>query len=429
MMDEPTLFVGIDWATDEHVVVVLDAAGKAVAGFTVEHSGPAIGRLVERLLKLGNGMSSSDIAVAIETPRGAVVETLVERGFQVFHLNPKQLDRFRDRFFPSGVKDDSKDAMVLASALRTDRRCYREVALDGPLVLELREHVRMHEDLQQEATRLANRLGDQLVRYFPDLLRVAKSADEPWLLELLERATTPASAARMHRGTVAKILRKHRIRRLGADDVVAALRGEPLELAPGSVEAAAAHVRLLIPRIRMVQQQDRQVCRRLDELLKALSTVDEDADENEVEHRDAEIILSMPGAGIIVTATMLAEANQPLQDRDYTALRAHAGVAPITQQTGKRKHGKGATRRPKVRMRRACNARLRNALYHSARVASQFDPPSQRYYAALRARGHTHGRALRSVADRWLRILFAMLRDSTLYDPTRFEPAPAEQVA
>jgi hypothetical protein len=35
--------------------------------------------------------------VAIETPRGAVVETLVERQFKVFAINPKQMDRFRDR--------------------------------------------------------------------------------------------------------------------------------------------------------------------------------------------------------------------------------------------------------------------------------------------------------------------------------------------
>ena len=136
----------------------------------------------------------------------------------------------------------------------------------------------------------------------------------------------------------------------------------------------------------------------------------------------------MPGAGTIVTATMLGEAAQAIQGRAYSALRAHAGVAPVTKQTGKAKHGKGSRRRPRVIMRHGCNGRLRNALYNWARVASQRDAASGRYYAHLRERGHTHGRALRSVADRLLRILFAMLREGTLYDSTRFDE-PVQKAA
>jgi transposase len=66
-------------------------------------------------------------------------------------------------------------------------------------------------------------------------------------------------------------------------------------------------------------------------------------------------------------------------------------------------------------MRHACNGRLRDAFYHWARVSTLCDPASKSYYASLRARGHTHGRALRSVADRWLRILVAMLRTGTRF--------------
>lgn len=68
-------------------------------------------------------------------------------------------------------------------------------------------------------------------------------------------------------------------------------------------------------------------------------------------------------------------------------------------------------------MRKACHARLRNALYHWARVATQHDQRSRARYAALRKRGHSHGRALRSVADRLLAVACAMLKSQTLYDP------------
>ena len=67
-------------------------------------------------------------------------------------------------------------------------------------------------------------------------------------------------------------------------------------------------------------------------------------------------------------------------------------------------------------MRYACNMRLRNAAYHWARTGAQTDLTSRAYYAALRERGHSHGRALRSVADRLLRILIALLSRGQIFD-------------
>jgi hypothetical protein len=64
--------------------------------------------------------SAESVAIGIEIPRGAVVETLVERRFAVYSLNPKQMDRFRDRHSVAGAKDDSRDALVIADSLRTD---------------------------------------------------------------------------------------------------------------------------------------------------------------------------------------------------------------------------------------------------------------------------------------------------------------------
>ena len=112
----------------------------------------------------------------------------------------------------------------------------------------------------------------------------------------------------------------------------------------------------------------------------------------------------------MVTVTMLVDATQPLATRDYDSIRAHVGVAPITKASGKRRV---------VSMRYACHHRLRDAAYHWGRVSLQHDDASAAYYRRLRARGHTHGRALRSVVDRLLRILVVMLRHRTLFDPMR----------
>ena len=132
----------------------------------VTHGGAGLLELCNWLLET-TGAQPAQIAVAIETPRGPVVEVLLERGFAVFAINPKQLDRFRDRFTVAGAKDDSRDAQVLGHSLRTDRQAFRRLAVDDPLVIELREWSRMHDELKQEQSRLANRVRDQLWRYYP----------------------------------------------------------------------------------------------------------------------------------------------------------------------------------------------------------------------------------------------------------------------
>ncbi len=104
-----------------------------------------------------------------------------------------------------------------------------------------------------------------------------------------------------------------------------------------------------------------------------------------------------------------------MADRDYLTLRAYAGAAPVTKRSGKRAFF--------VHMRYGCKRRLRQALYHWSRTSVQRDAAARAYDDGLRTRGHSHARALRSVADRWLRILVAMLKTGTLYDPSRFASA------
>ncbi len=82
-----------------------------------------------------------------------------------------------------------------------------------------------------------------------------------------------------------------------------------------------------------------------------------------------------------------------------------------------------------VSMRYGCNMRLRNALYHWARTSVQKDAAAKKHYAALRKAGHSHGRATRGVADRWLAVLMAMLKAGTLYDPERRGKGQATKVS
>ncbi len=111
------VLVGIDWATQAHQACVLDKERRVLGERSFEHAGDAIAGFAAWLGELAGG-EPGRVAVAIEVPRGAVVETFVERGFHVYAINPKQLDRFRDRHTVAGAKDDRRDAFVLADSLR-----------------------------------------------------------------------------------------------------------------------------------------------------------------------------------------------------------------------------------------------------------------------------------------------------------------------
>jgi len=408
---------GIDWASDHYDLCVVDESGTAVGKKRVEHSGDGIGECIEWMLQMAGGDASS-IAIAIEVPHGAMVESLIENNLAVFALNPKQMDRFRDRHTVAGAKDDDLDAFVMAESLRTDQRCFHRVELDEPAVLRLRELSRMADDLQTDSNRLANQLWEQLRRYYPQMLKLSSAANEDWLWDLLESAPLPGTVGKLKLAKVKAILRAHRIRRITAEEVLEQLRQPALRLAPGAAEAASEHVLMLLPRLRLLQQQRKATAKRIGDILEELRAAPPECEGRE--HRDAEILLSLPGIGPVIAATMLAEASQPLRDRDYQALRNYAGAAPVTRRSGKKKV---------IVMRYACNERLRNALYHWARTSMQNDARAKQHYAEMRARGHSHGRALRGLSDRNLAMLMSMLKSGTLYDPTRRGSAALAQAS
>jgi transposase len=414
MSDEYRWFVGVDWASVAHHVGLIDAEGQITAERVFAHGGEGLALLCDWLVEQ-SGCAPEAIAVAIETPHGPVVEALLERGFGVHAINPKQLDRFRDRHTVAGAKDDRRDARVLADALRTDPHCFRRLSVVDPRLIELREWSRIVEELQQERTRLANRIRQQLWRYYPQVLELGDDIVADWMLDLWHLAPTPAAAARLRSASVSRKLTEHRIRRLTADEVLAILRQPTVTVAPGTAEAAVAHIRMLAARVRLVNCQLKETSRQLDELCEQIASPGQEAN-LDARPGDAAILQSLPGVGRMVLATLLSEASDPLSRRDHQALRNLCGVAPVTRRSGKR---------CVVRMCRAAHVRLRLALYHLSRVAIQHDSASRSRYTQLRARGHSHPRALRSVADRLLNVTCAMLRDGTLLNPEAARKLPS----
>ena len=402
---EYAYFVGVDWGCEQHQVCVLNPNGEVVAEWRVAHGGAAVREWCERLGELA---PPARLAVAIESPNSPVTEALLEQGVAVFTINPKQLDRFRDRHFPAGSKDDRRDGFVLATSLRTDRACFRRLAAADPALLELRALTRLDETLKADLRAYSSRVRELLLPVFPQLLELSPGADEPWVWGLLEMAPTPRRAARLSHARLAGLLRRHRIRRISAEQLQEQLRRPSLPLPAPSFERAAQQLSLLLPVLRALSAQHAQVRAGIADGIERLKQAESEGGSGQ--QRDVNILLSLPGVGITIAATLLAEASTALALRDYHALRAHAGVAPVTRQSGKTRT---------AAMRRCCCLPLRNAVHHMGLASLACDPHAKAHYQRLRAAGCSYGRALRGLADRRLRVLCSMLRSQTLFDPNR----------
>jgi Transposase IS116/IS110/IS902 family len=129
-------------------------------------------------------------------------------------------------------------------------------------------------------------------------------------------------------------------------------------------------------------------------------------------HPDGEIFRSFFRSrdSVLCAASLLAEigdcrARYPHRD----AIAADGGQAPVAKESGKRKQ---------ATFRWACNKRLRNALATLAQSTRRWNPWVADRYAAARARGHNHRRALRTLGRAWARIIWRCWQTRTPYDPS-----------
>ena len=403
------LLVGIDLGQWLHHACVLDANGEFLEERGFQHSVDGLSATLDWLMNLA-GKDAERIAVAIEKPHGAVVETLLESGIAVFAINPKQVDRFRDRHSMSGAKDDRRDAFVLADALRTDGHRFQRLKLPPPEIVALREFLRTRDQLVKNHVALSSQIRDLLARCWPQLVALAPKdkALDSFFCELLQLFFDHHPTADLSLQNIQELVHKHHIRRLQPEQILELLRKMPLRVAPGTTEATSAHLKLLLHQLLLVRQHRRDSDQHLERWFKQLQRISDHP------YTDAAILASLPGVGAFVLASVLSYAHGPVRLRNLDAFRSLGGIAPVTKKSGKR-----GQLRPQILMRRARSLPLNNALHHWARVAVLRDSHFREHYDRLRAKGHSYARALRGVMDRILSIAVAMLRDQTLYDPSR----------
>src|SRR4051794_15796336 len=398
-MHDPTLtadptgpvFAGVDWASADHAVCVLDAAGTVLWRHTVSHSRAGLTRLTTRLAELGVAR------VGIERPDGPVVEALLDAGLRVAVVPPRQVKNLRSRYTRAG-KDDRFDAYVLADAMRTDGHRFTDLTRDPAPTVGLRALVRARQDLVAVRVGLVNQLRHTLELAFPGAVGLFFDLHSPIARAFLHHFPTAVEAAVLdEEGMAAWLAAEGYCGRTPAAVFIDRLRTAPAGLT-GIEAAARRHITLaLLASIDAIEDQAAELGRRIKEAL-AL-------------HPDAPIFTSLPRAGQIRAAALLAEIGDARgRYPDAGTLAAASGVCPFTDESGKHRT---------VGFRFKTDTKLRRALTDFADDSRHANPWAADIYTRARARGMRHPHAVRVLARAWTAVIWRCWQDGIPYDSAR----------
>lgn len=388
-------FAGIDWASEEHALCVVDESGRSLAGEMHSHDEAGLRELIARMRALGV------VRVAIERPDGLLVDRLLEAGFTVLPIHPNKLKATRPRYEAAGGKSDGFDAFVLAELARTDSHRHRALCPDSDETRALRALTRTREDLVGARVRLANELRAQLDAFWPGAARIFAEVDSPIALAFLQRYPAPADARGLGEKRLEGFLARHRYcGRRSAAELLERLRSAPAGRAEVlEAEARRGAVLGLVAALQPIVDQIRELTSQIAQAVRA--------------HPDGQVFLPLfkDPKSVVTAARLVAEiGDDRTRYPTRESLAADAGMAPVARESGKRKV---------AGFRWACDKRLRDAVACLANSTRHTHPWARGVYLDARARGLEHPHAIRVLGRAWLRVLWRCWQDGVPYDPAK----------
>jgi hypothetical protein len=196
-------FVGLDWASCEHVVCVINEHAQIIWRTTIPHTAIGLAELRTSLARLA---PPAALRVAVERPSGVLIDSLVDGGFIVVPIHPNALKASRTRYAATPGKSDTGDAFILADLLRTDGHRFRPLQPLSDETRALRALVRTRDDLVTQRVALANQLQALLDSFWPGAAQIFADIASPIALAFLARYPTPHSTQRLGEKRLAAFL-------------------------------------------------------------------------------------------------------------------------------------------------------------------------------------------------------------------------------
>jgi len=390
------IFLGLDVGKTDHWACALDRQGKHLWNRSLPNDETKLVELYQQLCAKGRVLVVVDQPATIGALAVAVAQYL---GLPIAYLPGLSMRRIAD-MYPGTAKTDQKDAFIIAEAARTMPHTLRALTVSDEDEATLGMLTGFDQDLARQITQTSNRIRGLYTQIHPQLERVLG----PWLdhdavLEVIAAWPTPTQLKRAGQARIAAKLKKHGARRhtAWAVEITAALTKQTVTVV--GTEAAALVLPHLANQLISLHAQRADVAASVERI---------------VEHHPLyPVLTSMPGVAVRTAAIIIAETSGKTF-LTAPALAAYAGLAPTTRQSG--------TSIRSERVSHSGNKRLKRALFLSAFASIRTDPISRDYYDRKRGQGKRHNQAVIALAHRRSNVLFAMMRDGTLYDPPQPHP-------
>jgi transposase len=389
-------YLGVDWADKFHQLWVGDAQGKRVAAMKVEQSPQGLSEFGRWLHE--RKAEGIELWAAIEKPQGRIVDFLLDHAVVVYPVNPKALDRARDRFRMSQSKSDGFDAYVLAEFLRTDHVHLRALKPDSEQAQELKMLTRDHHRLGRHKTRLHNQIEVTLKEYYPRPLEVFSDLESKIALDFLERYPTPRALSELTGRSWNRFAKRdHRLGEERCKELWEKLSQPQLKIPEHVIRTKAQLLLVLLTQLKSLAAAVKDYGEKVERFFASMPA--------------AEFVKTLPGGKSGTTVPMLWAELGDAKSRweSFRHLQAEAGAVPVTKASGKSRV---------VQFRFACNKLLRYASYWFSFNSLNRCEWANKYYRDQRRKGHSHPQALRSLGAKWLKIIFVMWRDHKPYDET-----------
>ncbi len=391
--------VALDWGDKTHAFARQLTGAKAREEGTIDATPEA---LHAWLKQLGETCGGQPVALAVEAGNNSLQHALLEYPWlTVYPVHPTTSARFRTAFTPSGAKDDLPDARLLLTLLQLHRDELTALQLNTAPTRELTALVILRRATVDRRTRLGNQLGGVLKTYFPQALVLAgDDLSAPLALAFLRRFPELAAVQRVRPATLERFYREHNVRSAEriTERLALAAHARPLVQDRALIAPALLAVALLVEDLALH-------ARHLDRIEAQIATAF-------AAHPRALLFQALPGAGAVLAPRLLvAFGDQPTRYPDAASLQKCSGVAPVREKSGGHCW---------VHWRYTAPTFLRQTFVEWAGQTVLHSPWARAYYDLHRKAGKAHHSILRSLAFKWIRILWRCWQDHTPYDDSRY---------
>lgn len=405
-IDDFSVLIGIDWADQKHDICELAVGADNALVLSVIASKPEA--IHEWAMGLQKRYPHKPIAIACELKKGPLIYLLLKYEFiTIFPLHPATVAKMRKAFHPSGAKSDPADARLQVELLRDYMHKLTPIVPDTPAVRALAQLVECRRKLVQDRVDLTNSLTYYLKNYYPQVLDWFNEKDTHIFCDFISKWSSLKQVQRARNKSIVDFMHQHNVRYA---DVIEQRLADIKSAIPLTEDEGVVAPNQLMAELEADQ---------LKVLLQSIERIEQEIKKRYCTMADRKIFDSFPGAGAQYAPRLLvAFGSERERYQSAAEIQKYAGIAPVTESSGTRSW---------THWRYACPKFLRQTFVEWAGQTVRYSFWARAYYKQQKSQGKAHNTIIRSLAFKWIRIMYRCWKERKPYDESKYLEALKER--